>query len=511
MTEIPHQRRTFAASQPIALRGPAELADALPFMLGFHPSDSIVLVALHGEHGRFGGRVRVGIPSSPREWAGLAGCLAECLVEGSARRGERPDGIVGFLCQEPGRGETGRRVMERLRPLAQSLRVACGTLDVPVHEVLCISDGLYFSYCCPDNSRCCSPDGTPLALSGTSVMAASAAYAGLQVRGTLKDLEARLKPGGPAADAAAQRAALNDAAAVIVPRILDGVSGTLARQETRDTTLALLHRLVERFTEASTPAAPAERTGAGLALLLSGPAREDARDDALISPDEAATLILGLQDRDTRDRAAEWMEGPEAAPALRIWSVLARRCVAPYEEYAAAPLTLAGWVAWSTGDTPLARVALSLALEADPHYLFARLLHQACNEGLDPESLRDCLRRERDARITVERERQEQPGARDREAEAEADGDGDGDGQSVDQDHDQDEDQDEGAGSEPARADDQERALRRARLIARRNARQAGLRKAGSARPSARADAVPKPPKNPAGRRTGRRGARNGG
>jgi hypothetical protein len=39
-----------------------------------------------------------------------------------------------------------------------------------------------------------------------------------------------------------------------------------------------------------------------------------------------------------------------------------------------------------------------MALGADPSYLFARLLHQACNEGLDPESIRRCLRAERERR-----------------------------------------------------------------------------------------------------------------
>ncbi|MFG2113514.1 DUF4192 domain-containing protein [Streptomyces sp. NPDC048718] len=502
MSNIPRQTGSSPSPQQIVLRGPAELADALPFILGFHPSDSIVLVALHGERARFGGRVRVGIPSSPRDWAALAGCLAECLVEGSARRGERPDAVVGFLCQEPARGETGRRAMERLRPLAQSLRIACGRLDVPVLEVLCISDGLYFSYCCPDGSPCCPADGTPLALAGTSVMAASAAYAGVQVRGTLKDMEARLKPRCPEADAAAQRAALNDAAAVIVPRILDGPSGADARQETRETAIDLVHRLVRRLSEASASAPVsvdlAADTGRGRGANggagLSGPARDDARDDALISPDEAATLILALQDRETRDRAAEWMEGPEAAPALRLWSALSRRCVAPYEEYAAAPLTLAGWVAWSTGDDPLARVALGLAIEADSHYLFARLLTQACNEGLDPEALRDCLRSERSARTAA---------GQDREPAPVDDSDGD-DEMVVDA-------EDTGADTGPAGPADRERERRRALLIARRNARKAGPRTPGSTRPPQRADAAPKPPKNPAVRRTGRRGARNGG
>ncbi|HEY9374279.1 DUF4192 domain-containing protein, partial [Streptomyces sp.] len=358
--------------QQITLRGPAELADALPFMLGFHPTDSVVLVALHGEHGRFGGRLRLGIPGSPKEWAATADHLAECLVEGCERRGDRPDGILVFLCQDPAPGESGPRVMERLRPFAQRLRTACGALDVPVYEALCISDGRYFSYCCPD-ARCCPPDGTPLALPGTSVMAAAAAYAGIRVRGSLRDMEARFRP--PAPDDAALRDALDAASAALVPRILD--ARTFDR--VRDETLGLARELMGRFEWADS------RDG-------------DASDDTLVSDEEAAAVIMGLQDRDTRDRAAEWMEGVEGAAALRLWRVLARRCIAPYTEHAAAPLTLAGWAAWSTGDEPAARVALGLALTADPDYRFAQLLHQACNEGLDPESLRDCLRTERATR-----------------------------------------------------------------------------------------------------------------
>ncbi|WP_406062937.1 DUF4192 domain-containing protein [Streptomyces sp. NBC_01077] len=396
-----HESSGLSRTQQITLRGPAELADALPFVLGFHPTDSVVLVALHGEHGRFGGRVRLGIPRSPREWASTADHLAECLVEGGTRSGTRPDGIVVFLCQDPAAGETGRRVMERLRPFAQRLRTACGALDIPVYEALCISDGLYFSYCCPD-ARCCAPDGTPLALSGTSVMAAAAAYAGVQVRGSLRDMEGRFKPsGGPGEER--QRAALDASAASIVPRILEDAEGK-GREEVRETTLRLAREVLRRFANPKGEASPSGHTSSptgpkSARVSLAGTAECDAADDALVEAGEAATLILGLQDRVTRDRAAEWMEGWEGTAALRLWRVLARRCVTPYQEHAAAPLTLAGWVAWSTGDEPIARVALGLALDADPEYVFARLLHQACNEGLDPESLRSCLRTERDGRI----------------------------------------------------------------------------------------------------------------
>ncbi|MCP3818571.1 DUF4192 domain-containing protein [Streptomyces sp. A3M-1-3] len=375
-----HQESTGPSSeQQITLRSPAELADALPYLMGFHPTESIVMVALHGSRGRFGGRLRLGIPRAPGEWAQTAEQLADCLVTGSERRGARPEGIIVFLCLDPAEGETGQQVMERLRPLAQRLRTACGALEVPVLEALCISDGRYWSFCCPD-TRCCPPEGSALALPGTSVMAAAATYAGVQVRGSLKEMEARLAPwGGPAA--VEQELALDAAGAALVPRILGGAD----REQVGSETLGLARALMTRFEGAPAP--------------VSGP-EADRWDDGLLTHDEAATVILGLQDRVTRDIAAEWMEGPEAQPALRLWRALARRCVGPYAEHGAPPLTLAGWVAWSTGDEPGARVTLGVALRVDSEYHFAQLLHHACNEGLDPEALRRCLRSERDQRET---------------------------------------------------------------------------------------------------------------
>ena len=366
----------------VTLRTPAELADALPYLLGYHPEDSIVLAALHDRdgRGRFGGRARLGIPANPDDWPAVAQQLTHGLVTGSERRGARPESMVVYLCQEPREGEARHQVRERLRPLAQLLRTECGRLDVPVVEALCIADNRFWSYCCvtPD---CCPDDGVPMGLPGTSVLAAAATYAGLQVRGTLRELRARFHPWETAA-ALEQERALDTANARMVPRILDDVS----RADVAEETLRQARQVRSRLADA-----PA----------VSGTLLADLHDDELLTHDEAATLILGLQDRTTRDRAAEWMEGDEAAPALRLWRALARRCVGPYREHAAAPLTLAGWVAWSTGDEVEAREALAMALGADPGYLFARLLHQACNEGLDPESIRRCLRAERGGRPRV--------------------------------------------------------------------------------------------------------------
>ncbi|MEG3631543.1 DUF4192 domain-containing protein [Streptomyces poriticola] len=379
----PAPREGRGDEQQVTLRTPAELADALPYLLGYRPEDSIVLVALRDRdgRGRFGGRARLGIPAHADDWPAAARQLAHGLVTGSERRGARPEQMVAYLCQEPGRGESGRQVMERLRPLAQKLRVECGALDVPVVEALCLSDGCFWSYCCDDRT-CCPAGGTPMGPPGTSVLAAAAAYAGIRAPGTLRDLHARLLPWEGDA-AVEQEAALDTAGLSLVPRILDEPGRGEVARETLDLAKRVMHRLAD-------------------ASPVSGTAPADLRDDALLGHDEAAALILGLQDRTTRDRAAAWMEGEEAGPALRLWRALARRCVGPYGEHAAPPLTLAGWVAWSTGDELEAREALAMAIGADPDYLFARLLHQACNEGLDPESIRRCLRAERGDRMGAE-------------------------------------------------------------------------------------------------------------
>lgn len=367
----------------VTLRTPAELADALPYLLGYRPEDSMVLVALHDREGgsRFGGRARLGIPAHEEDWEPAARQLAQGLVKGSERRGSRPEQMVAFVCQEPAQGESGRDVKRRLARLAHLLRTQCGDLDVPVIEALCISDGRYWSYCCPAEA-CCPEDGSPMGLPGTSVLAAAATYAGIQVRGTLRELRARLQPWETTA-VLEQEVALDAAGMALVPRILDEAS----RADVAEETLALAERIMRRFAAA----AP-----------VSGTHPADLRDDGLLTHDEAAKLILGLQDRTTRDRAAAWMEGEEAGPALRLWRAVARRCVGPYGEHAAAPLTLAGWVAWSRGDEVEAREALAMALGADPDYLFARLLHQACNEGLDPEAIRRCLRADHTGRAQPE-------------------------------------------------------------------------------------------------------------
>ncbi|RMI37318.1 DUF4192 domain-containing protein [Streptomyces triticirhizae] len=360
----------------VTLSGPADLADALPYLLGYHPDDSIVLLGLHGPQGRLGGRIRTGIPESEANWPEAARQLAACLVDSSSSRGRRPDAAVLYLCQDPPGGGEPREAAERLRPLAQLVRTACGELDVPVYEALYVSRERFLSYSAPEG-RIEGEEMSVLPRVGSSPMAAAATYAGLRVRGSLKDMRQRLIPlDGEVA--VHQERGLDEAVAGLAPRM---VGPRLEQDRVRDEMVHLIDRLLDRFRRVPAPRDPE-------------PSAADARDDALLTSAEAARVVVGLQDRMTRDIAAGWMEGPDAQIALRLWRALARRCVGTFEAHAAAPLTLAGWVCWSTGDDVGARVALARALDLDPEYVFARLLYQACNDEIDPEPLRASLRRQ---------------------------------------------------------------------------------------------------------------------
>ncbi|MFC1414179.1 DUF4192 domain-containing protein [Streptacidiphilus sp. N1-12] len=348
----------------VTMRNPGDMVDALPFLLGFFPSDSIVALGLQGPRRRQGGTVRIDIPDRSI-WPEAAEEVARFLVALSEHRDRTPDAVILYLCRDPAPGQSGREVSEELRPLAALLAAAFREVGIPVHDSLCVSDGRWWSYSC-ENGTCCTEEGTPVERPGsTPAVAAAAAYAGIRVRGSLKELHRELEPvGTPTAEA--QLRAFEEA----IPVLVEELARRGGREAVRERTGELVDAAVARF-----------RAGA-----------------QEVSPAEAARLVLGLQDRMARDRAAEWLDPPDVEHAQRLWLFLARRCAFPFDTQAAAPLSLLGWTAWVTGDQVTARVALGRALVADPDYTFAQLLYQAVNTGAEPQELCATLRDERRSR-----------------------------------------------------------------------------------------------------------------
>ncbi|MFB8241917.1 DUF4192 domain-containing protein [Kitasatospora purpeofusca] len=373
----------------LTMRGPADMAEALPYLLGFFPDDSIVAVGLQPPGLHQGGVIRLDIPESAAEWPAAAEETADLMVRLSERQEQRPVQVLLYLCQDPAvRGpgrEHGPPVAERLRPLAERLRQSFESRGVRVKESLCVSAGRWWSYLCT-REGCCDPGGHPVRREpGPGPVAVAATVAGLAPRGSRKEILAGLAPvGPPGAEPARAALARAGAGAGAGPGAAQGGRRPLDRREGA--------RLVDT--------AVAEFMAGAVSL-----------DD-----DRAARLLLALQDRVLRDRAAEYARPAELAATRRLWSFLATRCVAPHERLAAPPLTLLAWVSWVAGDAATARVVLGHTLRRAPGYLLAQLLYESMNGGFAPEVLLASIEEERHRRTERERAEGEVAAAAEREA-----------------------------------------------------------------------------------------------
>lgn len=340
------------------------MAEMLPYLLGFFPDDSIVVVGLHGPQLEQGGVVRLDIPDDPDSWPSVAADTVRLLIDLSEQRDRRPEQALIYLCHDPADGDT-HAAISRLSPLAVRLAEAFRADGVKVRESLGISAGRWWSFLCW-GTTCCGPQGTQIRSAHVpSAIAAAATFAGLAPRGSRKAITAELLPITGAA-AEIQRSALHRA----TPELIRALRGGAGHAAVLDRTSALIDEAMAEF------AAGADE----------------------IDPDRTALLLSGLQDRLGRDRGAEYAEPYELATAQRLWRFLAQRCVAPFEHFGAAPLTLLAWTSWLAADSATARIVLSRALDLDPDYTLAQLIYESLNAGLLPDELLDSIRAERAAR-----------------------------------------------------------------------------------------------------------------
>lgn len=349
---------------PVRMRGPADMAEMLPYLLGFFPDDSIVAVGLHGPALQQGGVIRVDIPEDEESWSQIAADTARLLIELSEHRDRRPEQVLLYVCRDPAEGDGPQAVIE-FSPLAEHLAQAFRAEGVAVKESLCISAGRWWSFLCA-GTGCCDPEGALIRSARLPGPAAAAAtFAGLAPRGSRKAILAGLAPIGPPG-AETQRAAIERAG----PQLIRELAAPGGRSAALERTSTLIGEVMAEF-------------------------RAGARE---VDPDRTARLLVGLQDRLGRDRGAEYVEPDELVAAQQLWRFLAQRCVAPFEHFGAAPLTLLAWTSWLAADTATARIVLAGALDLDPEYTLAQLLHESLNGGLLPDQLLDSVRRERSGR-----------------------------------------------------------------------------------------------------------------
>jgi hypothetical protein len=323
----------------LQLRDPTDLLDAIPYLVGFHPQDSLVIVVLCGP------RVVVTVRLD------LDGASGESIndVLDIARRSNAEAVVLAVYDDGPGpeqaRTDSGPATMP-YRDTVAALASRCARSGVRVADALYVHRGRWWPY------REWSGDASNSGSAGTalagdrSYAAASATYAGLVALPGRANLEA------------------------------------LIRVESVERRERLRPALAQHQVAAIPPGQDGhERSERSLKRALYAAARaSDSIRGSRCTDTELARYAIGLNSPALRDSI--WLAVDQGRLDGRgLWAELGRRLPDPH---AAAPLFLYGWVCWREGNGALAGIAVRQALAGDPNYSAAQLLLSAIERGMDP-------------------------------------------------------------------------------------------------------------------------------
>ncbi len=173
----------------------------VPYLLGFDPADSIVIIALEGPRQRFGPCARIDLVDSadkddaPGRTAAYLGALAEL-------HGFDPVILIAYSDRAAVADPVMRAVLDRL-----------GNDGVRVSDAVRADGERWWSYVCSDPG-CCPTTGVPYDAQASEV-AAEAVLAGLSRAPSRESLRAQFTPDG------ARQDAFDAATTVTLPPVLD--------------------------------------------------------------------------------------------------------------------------------------------------------------------------------------------------------------------------------------------------------------------------------------------------
>lgn len=318
------------AASVLTLTSPADILAAVPYLVGFHPSSSLVVIGLAGGEAKM--VVRWGLPLPP-------GTLAP-LLPLFDREGVTQVVVIGY-----GPGDAVTPAVDEARRLAAEAGVGVG-------EALRAHESRYWSYVC-DVPMCCPAEGTPYDPS-TSLIAAEATVRGLVALPDCESMERTVAPvTGPV------RMAMRRATADAIAGLRAGLTATTD---------------LDAFAQ--------QRVAEGLVRVRSALATH--ADGGRLDDAETARLGLDLAIIRIRDEAWTLMRDSHA----QLWKDLTRRLEPRFVPPAA---TLLAMAAWRAGNSVQATIALERALAIDPGYSMANLLMHAVHNLLSPAIMRDRL------------------------------------------------------------------------------------------------------------------------
>ena len=338
MTSRP--RRTNSAR----ISGPAELLQAVPYLLGFHPSRSLVLVGLHEE--RLVVTARLDLTDAVL--GGVPHAVGAMMRGGSTS-------FVAIIYDDADDDVDYEELDDEFGPsLAKwdvvygALRVELRRLDAHLRDALVVSDDRWWSLTCKDFD-CCPVEGRPLpdAPSSFTTAAMVEGVVALPSRAALEEMFVPL----PDSEREALDPAIADAERTAVQQTIEGQASRWERSIKR-----ALFRAARESDEPGWSGLP----------------------DEAVARFGAALAVTALRD-------AVWLAvDNDRLDGRPFWRDLGRRLPSPYD---AAPLFLYGWASWRAGDGALAGMAAERAVASNPEYHAADLLLAALSSGADPRQL----------------------------------------------------------------------------------------------------------------------------
>ncbi|XVU25432.1 DUF4192 family protein [Actinoplanes sp. CA-054009] len=347
----------------ITVRNPAELITVTPYVIGFHPTDSVVVIGVLDGVVAFAARRDLPSPGDDVDAVPLA-------VVASAQPA-RYFAIIGY--------GPASRVTRAVTRIAAELERA----GLFVFDALRVTEGRWWSYLCTPWCGC-PPEGHPC-LPPHHPLAATAVFHGMVALPNRKALVASVAPVEGAARAAmvvatararVREAELRAAEERSVPRAGHSVprAGRPMRRAGRP-----MRRAGRPMRRAGRP-----MRRAGREAVRAAEARYRAGGE--LTDDEAAWLGVLLADAGVFGYALDRF-GPELW-RLDLWNGLVRR-VEP--AFVAGPAALLAYVAWRAGNGPLARVALDRGLREDPGHRLLGVLDGLLAAGIGPHSVEDLM------------------------------------------------------------------------------------------------------------------------
>ncbi|MDG4838363.1 DUF4192 domain-containing protein [Micromonospora sp. WMMD967] len=311
----------------LTVRSSADLATAVPYLIGFHPSDgSIVVIACRDRRIVFAARGDLPTLGSPaHHLRDLTGHLVPVV--------QRQQPITDLVI-------VGYGAQEHIDPALRVVGDEFTATGLAVRELLRVTENRIFSLTC-DDPVCCPPEGTPFDPT-TSLVAVHATVAGLVAR--------------------------PDRAAV--------ASRFTAVDSTRDGIRHATSEATARMAAVKTTGSSAVYE-AGVHAVRGALRQHD--DGTRLTDGEVAWLTVLMTHRPVRDLAVDLTQPHDQH--VTFWAEVTRRADEPLVP---APATVLALTAWRCGDGVLAVMAAERALQVDPDYQLAVLLLQALHSGLPP-------------------------------------------------------------------------------------------------------------------------------